>query len=128
VVKQGRIMIISDGCERIMQQDLISFLRENEFSGLKLRLLLFWVRHPEAKFNLDCIAHVLDVTCHSLRETLREFVNEGMVNEQYCESGITHYSLNHEHSVNTHVRKLAEMDWSAIKCLEGEIEREAALA
>ena len=50
-------------------QDLISFLKENEFTGLRLRLLLFWGRHPQAKFNLDCIAHVLDLTRHHLRET-----------------------------------------------------------
>jgi Fe2+ or Zn2+ uptake regulation protein len=121
-------MIISEGCERIMQQDLISFLKENEFSGLRLRLLLFWVRHPQAKFSLDCIAHVLDITCHSLREILRELVAKGMVNEQYCTSGITHYSLNHDHELSMHVQHLAGMDWSAIKNLEGEIEREAALA
>lgn len=118
-------MLISDGCERVLHEDLVSFLRENEFTGLKLRLLLFWGRHPQAKFNIDCIAHVLDVTRHHLREIMRELINNGMITEQYCTSGIAHYSLNHEHALSQHIQQLGELDWSAIKSLEVELEKEA---
>lgn len=107
--------------------DLISFLRENDFTGHRLRLLLFWGRHPQAKFNLDCIAHVLDITHHHLREMLRELIEKGMVEEKYCTSGIAHYSLNPEHALSDYVQELATLDWSAIRNLEGEVEREALL-
>ncbi len=121
-------MVISNMYGDMVHEDLISFLKENEFTGLRLRLLLFWGRHPQAKFNLDGIAHVLDITCHHLRELMQELIDMGMVNEQYCTSGIAHYSLNYEHALSTHIQHLAELDWSAIKSLESEVEQEAVPA
>ncbi len=114
-------------CVKMTDHDLISFLRENDFTGYRLRLLLFWGRHPQAKFNLDCIAHVLDITHHHLRELLRELIDKGMVEENYCTSGIAHYSLNPGHALSDYVQELAALDWSAIRNLEGEVEREALL-
>ena len=118
-------MVISNNLEDLVHQDLISFLRDNEITGLRLRLLLFWGKHPQAKFNLDCIADVLDITCHHLRELMKELINKGMVNEQYCESGIAHYSWNYDHELSQHIQRLAELDWSVIKNLETEVEQEA---
>ncbi len=118
---------MSSQCASMTDHDLISFLRENDFTGHRLRLLLFWGRHPQAKFNLDCIAHVLDITHHHLREMLGELIEKGMVEERYCSSGIAHYSLNPEHELSDYVQELANMDWSAIRNLEGEVERTALL-
>jgi hypothetical protein len=121
-------MVINNCVQTMVHEDLISFLKENEFTGLRLRLLLFWGRHPQAKFNLDCMAHFLDITRHHLREILQEMIDSGMVNEQYCASGIAHYSLNYDHAMSTHIQHLAELDWSAIKNLELEMEQEAVPA
>ncbi|MBN1690640.1 MAG: hypothetical protein JW901_06430 [Dehalococcoidia bacterium] len=120
-------MVMNGHSTSMTDHDLISFLRENDFTGHRLRLLLFWGRHPQAKFNLDCIAHVLDITHHHLREMLRELIEKGMVEEKYCTSGIAHYSLNPEHALSDYVQELATLDWSAIRNLEGEVEREALL-
>ena len=111
-----------------MRRDLISFLRENELKGMRLKLFLFWARHPHAKFNMEGIAHMMDLTLNNLRGILRELINEGMVNEHYFSNGATHYSLNHEHALGQYVPHLMELDWSAIKNLEGEVERELVLA
>lgn len=113
--------------ERVAIPDLFDFLKENGFTGFKLKLLLFWGRHPQAKFNIDCIAHVLNTTRHQLHGTLSELIDMGMINEQYCASGIAHYSLNQEHVINQYVSELSKLDWSVIKNLEGELEGEAAL-
>jgi hypothetical protein len=120
-------MVINSQCANMTGHDLLSFLRENEFTGHRLRLLLFWSRHPQAKFNLDCIAHVLDVTNYHLRELLRELISKGMVEERYCTGGIAHYSLNTGHALSDYLRELATLDWSAIRNLEGEVQREALL-
>jgi hypothetical protein len=111
-----------------MHKDLISFLRENELKGMRLRIFLFWARHPHAKFNLEGIAHMLDLTRHNLREILRDLIDEGIVNEQYLANGIAHYSLNREHALGQYIPHLLELDWSTIKSLEGEVERELVLA
>ncbi len=120
-------MVMNCQCEKMSSHNLISFLKENEFTGHRLRLLLFWGRHPQAKFNLDCIAHFLDITRHHLRELLRELIDKGMVEERYCISGIAHYSLNPQHTLSEYIQELARLDWSAIRNLEGEVEREALL-
>jgi hypothetical protein len=120
-------MVTNSQCANMTDHDLISFLRENDFTGHRLRLLLFWSRHPQAKFNLDCIAHVLDVTHYHLREMLRELISKGMVEERYCTSGIAHYSLNSGHALSDYLQELATLDWSAIRNLEGEVQREALL-
>jgi predicted transcriptional regulator len=106
---------------------LFSFLKENDITGHRLRLLLFWGRHPQAKFNLDGIAHVLDITCFHMRELLRELINKGMVEERYCASGIAHYSLNSGHALSESIQELANLDWKALMNLEGKVEREALM-
>ena len=121
-------MAISCQCESIANHELFSFLKENDVTGHRLRLLLFWGRHPQAKFNLDCIAHVLDITHFHVRELLRELISKGMVEEKYCASGMAHYSLNSGHALSEYIQELASLDWSAIRNLEGEVEREALMA
>ncbi len=117
-------MLVDSDRFPLSDDSLVSFLRDNEFTGLKLKLLLFWGRHPQAKFNIDCIAHVLDITQHHLRDILRDLIVKGMVNEHYCHSGIAHYSLNNEHEVSGYISELAHLDWGIIKNLEAELEKE----
>lgn len=118
-------MVINEYCGKIIDEDIFSFLKENEFTGLRLKLLLFWGKHPEARFNLDGIAHVMEITRHHLQEMLKELIDKGLINEQYCASGIAHYSLNHDHEFSEHIKKLAQLDSSEINSIEGELEREA---
>lgn len=116
-------MVISEYCGKIIDEETFSFLKEHDFTGQRLRLLLFWGRHPHASFNLDGIAHVMEITRHSLMELLKELIDKGIINEQYCTSGIAHYSLNHDHEYSDHIKRLAEMDFSKINTIEGELER-----
>jgi hypothetical protein len=121
-------MAISCQCESITGHELFSFLKENDITGHRLRLLLFWGRHPQAKFNLHGIAHVLDITCFHMRELLRELIVKGIIEETYCSSGIAHYSLNSGHALSEYIQELASLDWKALMNLEGEVEREALMA
>lgn len=116
-------MVINEGYSNIINAELFSFLKENEFTGLRLKLILFWSRHPQATFNLDSISNILDITHNNLHEPLKDLIEKGMINKHYCNSGIAHYSLNHDHKCSGHIEKLAGMDWSTINLLEGELER-----
>jgi hypothetical protein len=118
-------MVINELCGNTIDEEIFSFLKENSFIGLRLRLILFWGRHPMASFNLDGIAYVMEITRHHLKELLKDLIDKGLINEQYCTSGIAYYSLNHEHEYSGHIKRLAEMDWSEINSIEGELEREA---
>jgi hypothetical protein len=117
-------MLLDNDRLTLWDDGMISFLRNNEFTGLKLKLLLFWTRHPQARFNLDCIASVLNITCHHLRKILTELIDKGMINEEYCQNGITHYSVNHEHEISSCISALSHLDWGVIKNLEVELEKE----
>ncbi len=111
-------MVISEYREKFFNQDMFDYLRENDLTGLKLRLLLFWGRHPQTKFNFDGIAHLITATrCH-LKEMLKEFIDKGIVNEEYCDTGVAHYYLNQNHHLIQHIKELAELDWSTINYLE----------
>jgi hypothetical protein len=121
-------MVINCECANITSHDLVTFLKENEFTGHRLRLLLFWGKHPQAKFSLECIAHVLDVTHFHLRELLRDLINKGIVEENYSPSGIAHYSFNSGHALGDYIRELTQYDWSAVRNLEWQAEREPVLA
>jgi len=121
-------MAITCQCESIANHELFSFLKENDITGHRLRLLLFWGRHPQARFNLNGIANVLDITCFHMKELLRELKNKGIVEERHCAGGIAHYSLNSGHALSEYIHELANLDWKAIMDLEGEVEREALMA
>ena len=117
-------MLMENDRLSMWDDSLISFLRDNEFTGLKLKMLLFLAHHPQTKFNIDCIAHVLDITCHHLRKLLYELIDKGMINEEYCQNGIAHYSVNRAHEIGNCIDTLAHLDWSAINNLEVELEKE----
>lgn len=118
-------MVVNEYCRGTIYDEIFSFIKKHEFVGLKLQLLIFWGKHPEASFNLDGIAHVMEITRNHLMELLKELIDKGIINEQYCSSGIAHYSLNHDHEYSGHIKRLAQMDWSEINSIEGELEREA---
>ncbi|MDD5313322.1 MAG: hypothetical protein PHO26_09840 [Dehalococcoidia bacterium] len=118
-------MIMSNNGSDIAFEDIFSFLKENGFTGTKLRLLFFWCRHPQAKFDLDCIARFMDTTHHHLNEMLRDLIEKGMIKEQYCSSGMAHYSINPEHAVSDYISELAKLDWGVLRSIQGELEKEA---
>ena len=121
-------MVMSDYYENGINEGLFSFLRENEFSGIRLQLLLFWGKHPQTSFNLDGIARILNLTHQHLKELLKDLIDKGMINEHYCSSGIAHYSLNNDHESIGHIQKLAALDCSVINSIQGELESEVLSA
>ena len=106
-------------------QDTANSYIVNNYIDLKLKLLLFWGRHPQAKFNLDCIASALDTTKTSLRDTIRVLVEEGTLKEQLNGTGITNYSLNNNQQAQEYIKELARLDWNEIKILKNQLQEEA---
>jgi len=118
-------IVVNEYCGKTIDEEMFSFLKKHEFAGLKLQLLIFWGKHPQTSFNLDGIAHVMEITRNHLMQLLKELIDKGVINEQYCPSGIAHYSLNHDHEYSGLIKRLAQMDWSEINSIEGKLEREA---
>ena len=118
-------MVIDYCCEKPLEQDLFSFIKENDFSGFKLRLLFFWGKHPHTKFDVDGIAHLLDITRSHLRGIIKDLVDKGLVDEQYSFNGTAHYSLNHGNGMTRYIGELANMDCGALNNMLVAMEREA---
>ena len=98
-------------CEqrKITNDDLLYFLNDSNCMGVKLRLLLFWGRHPQTKFSLDSISNALNVTRTSLIDIIEVFVEKDIVKEQFTGSGITTYSLNDNPQIQEYIKSLTNL-------------------
>lgn len=71
----------------------IQFLKQHADTWLKFDLLLFWNRHPHARFTPGTIARTLGHRGKAeVREALDSFVNEKIV-EKYTQQGLPFYCL-----------------------------------
>lgn len=100
---------------------LFSLLEEGEHISAKLQVLLFYRRHPRAKFTLECIARALDVPRLYLRETVRALVEKGIIEKQHTGSGITWYFLSQEQQKRQCVEELAHLDWGELRYCTGRV-------
>lgn len=73
----------------------LSGVRENNSAPLvKLRVLLFCMKHPRLNFTTDCIAVNKEVDKVVLEEEIQNLISSGILDKQISDSGITYYRLN----------------------------------
>jgi hypothetical protein len=119
--KWEKSMVIDCLQFRIANSKAFNFLKNNGLSGLELRLLLFWARHPHAKLSLYSIASALDTARISLRDAMASLVTKGVLVEQHCED-LTTYSISENIDAQECIKELSMMDWNQIKILENQLE------
>ena len=112
---------------RITDSILFTFLKDNKYNILELRLLLFWARHPNAKLSLHTIASALDTARLNLREAISSLVSRGCLIEQHNSNELTTYSLSNDQNTHEYIEELGRMDWNQIKILEKQLEGAATL-
>ena len=96
-------------------------------TGLELRLLRFWGRHPRAKLSLYTIASALGTARLDLRQAIAILAEKGVLKEQHNGNGLTTYSLSSDPQTQEYIKELARLDWGEIKILEKQLEGEAVL-
>ena len=111
----------------VAESDLLSFLKDMGCSGMQLKLLRFWGRHPRAKLSLYTIASALGTARLDLRQAIAILAEKGILKEQNNGNGLTTYSLSSDPQTQEHIKELARLDWGEIKILEKQSEREAVL-
>jgi hypothetical protein len=130
-VKSGRkwenIMVIDCVQYRVANSDIFHFVKENYFTDLELRLLLFWARHPHAKVSLYTISYALDTARINLRDAIASLVKKSILVEQHSCGDLTTYYLDNNDSTLHCVAELAKMDWNQIKVLQKQLEGGAIL-
>jgi len=92
---------------------LVHFLEKYGNTSPKMQVLLFWGRHPRAKFTLDCIADALDARRLNLKEAVEILVNEGVIEEQQDHNGVKWYSVSQQG--RDYLEALTNLEWSEIR-------------
>ncbi len=120
-------MVISCTENPTTKTDLLNFIKENEFNGLELQLLVFWAKHPNAKLSLYSIANALDTAKLSLREAIYALVRKNVILEQHNNNDLTTYYLNGDCNTRSFIEELSYLDWSQLKVLKKQLEGGAVL-
>ena len=114
--------------KRIMNNDLLSFLKDIDCSDMQFKLLCFWGRHPRAKLSLYTMAGALDVPRNNLTESITALVGEGILVAQHNSNGLTTYTLFNDQRTQKYMDEIAKLDWSSIKSIGEELKKEAVSA
>jgi len=95
--------------EIAIEENLYQFIRKYAGEPLKMELLAFWGRHPNAKFSKFAMYHVEDyreVFCRALED----MAEAGLV-DAHVYNGTPLYSLTTNEEKRRLVMKLATLGW-----------------
>lgn len=90
------------------KERLFRFLEEHAGDRLKMRLLAFWGRHPQARFAIDAIYCGLGCKKLDLNRALREMAEAGLL-DTYHNNGVSFYSLTASKEERRPVLELASL-------------------
>jgi len=104
-----------------VNNDLLSFLTDNECSQIEFDLLRFMGRHPKAKLSFYVITRAFRVAVIDLGDALMELVERGLLVHRLDDKGLVTYSLAANEKTSSYIHKLASLDWSAAMALKKEL-------
>ena len=105
----------------VAESDLLSFLKDMGCSGMQLKLLRFWGRHPRAKLSLYTIARASDAARIDLRDAMADLVEKGILTVQHNDNGLTTYALTGDQRTQEHIDELASLGRSEAISLEKQM-------
>jgi hypothetical protein len=99
-----------------IEEKLCNFIKDYGDDLCSLELLLFFSRHPNARFNRTSILHVLTTKQFDTGIALKQLIEKKMV-VTYSENGITLYALTKEeptHSLAAQLINIDQRQWQVI--------------
>ena len=99
-----------------IEDKLCSFIREFGDDLTSLELLLFFSRHPHARFNRPAVFHALTAKQFDVGIALKRLVDRKLV-VTCCEHGMTLYALTKDepaHSLATQLANIDQHQWQTI--------------
>lgn len=105
---------------------LTSFLAKYGNTRSKLQALLFWSRHPEARFTLECIVSSRDAKRLDLKEGVMDLVGDGIVIEERASNGVAFYRLTSDPEKRASVFEIAKIGPYFVQYLFAENQRAPA--
>lgn len=104
-----------------VNNDLLSFLTDNEGSETEFDLLRFIGRHPKAKLNFYVITQAFRITPIDLGRALMALVERDILMYQLDDNGLVTYSLSRDEKTHAYIQELASLDWSVAMSLKKEL-------
>jgi hypothetical protein len=92
-----------------LKDDLCNFIKEFADDLYSLELLLFFSRHPNARFNRTAVLHAVITKQFDTGITLKKLIDKKLV-VTYSENGITLYALTKEEPSHTTAAQLISID------------------
>jgi hypothetical protein len=128
VVKKEKTAMLTDyKINRMVNYDLLLFLKDIGCSGIQFRLLCFWGRHPKSRLSLYTVAGALNTARINLRDAMTALVEKGILIDQHDGNGLTTYALSGDQRIQEHIDKLAKLDWSEVINLRRQLREKTVL-
>jgi hypothetical protein len=99
-----------------LKDSLCNFIREFADDLYSLELLLFFSRHPNARFNRTAVLHAVITSRFDTGIALKRLIDKKLV-ITYCENGITLFALTKEepsHSLAAQLIAIDQRQWQNI--------------
>jgi hypothetical protein len=112
---------------RMVNYDLLLFLKDIGCSGIQFRLLCFRGRHPKSRLSLYTVAGALNTARINLRDAMTALVEKGILIDQHDGNGLTTYALSGDQGIQEHIDKLAKLDWSEVINLRRQLREKTVL-
>ena len=96
---------------RLVDYDLLLFLKDISCNDIQFKLLCFWGRHPKAKLSLYTIARTLDASAINLRDAMANLVGKGILMAQRNDNGLTTYAIA-DQQAREYIDELGSLDWN----------------
>lgn len=106
----------------INQQDLLSLLEKYGSNRAERELLIFWSRHPNARFARPAIIYAFDYNRSELERALRAQIEAKLV-DVISEHGQTYYSLTVNEAKRQPVLALSALHWGQWQLMLDSLER-----
>lgn len=99
-----------------IEDKLCNFIKEFSDNLYCLELLMFFSRHPNARFNRSAILHAVNIEHFEASVSLKHLIDKKMV-IAYSENGITLYGLTKQepaHSLAAQLTSIDQSQWQII--------------
>ena len=94
----------------LTEKQLLRLLKQYASDRLKMELLAFWGRHPNAKFTRGAISCALDCKKLDMDRALKDLVERGLV-DMHKHNGVTFYALTTNEERRRVALELAALGW-----------------
>ena len=93
-----------------VEDKLCHLVREYGDDHCSLDILMFFGKHPHARFSRMAIAHSIDAQRLNIDRPLKQLITDGLV-RMYVENGLAVYSLTEDEPLCALVSQLVSLDW-----------------